>query len=209
MNEMVAERPDMAAWTLPVQQTARKARLALPFLAMCAGFFMVSAETAHADFRVCNATQNLVGVAIGYRVKTGWTTEGWWHIDPSNCKTLIEGPLSSRFYYLYAEDAQRGGRWEGPINMCVADKEFKIAGINDCFARGFQRSGFQEYDTGEQTSWMVQLTDEAGQTGQTGAGTQTGASGQPVAPPPPSAAPNGDATPPAGTTPPAQPAQNP
>ena len=120
---------------------------------------MTSIE-ARADFRVCNATQNLVGVSIGYRAKTGWVTEGWWHIDGSSCKTLIEGPLTSRYYYLYAEDAQGGGRWEGKVNMCVAEKEFRITGVQDCFARGFQRSGFQEYDTGEQSSWMVQLTDE-------------------------------------------------
>ena len=87
-------------------------------------------------------------------------TEGWWHVEGSTCKTLIEGPLSSRYYYLYAEDAERGGRWDGPVNMCVAEKEFKIAGVNDCFARGFQRAGFQEYDTGEQANWMVQLTAE-------------------------------------------------
>lgn len=121
----------------------------------------LSTNPAMADFRVCNATQSLVGVAIGYRAHSGWITEGWWHIENSTCKTLIEGPLSSRYYYLYAEDAERGGRWEGPINMCVAEKEFKIAGVTDCFARGFQRSGFQEYDTGEQSSWMVQLTDES------------------------------------------------
>ena len=120
---------------------------------------------AHADFRVCNATQSLVGVGIGYRARAGWVTEGWWHIEGSTCKTLIEGPLSSRFYYLYAEDAERGGRWDGPINMCVAEKEFKIAGVTDCVARGFQRAGFQEYDTGEQASWMVQLTDAPADTG--------------------------------------------
>ncbi len=118
------------------------------------------ATPAHADFRVCNATQGLVGVAIGYRASAGWVTEGWWHVEGSTCKTLIEGALSSRYYYLYAEDAERGGRWDGPINMCVAEREFKIAGAGDCFARGFQRAGFQEYDTREQASWMVQLTDE-------------------------------------------------
>ncbi|WP_189434543.1 MULTISPECIES: DUF1036 domain-containing protein [unclassified Mesorhizobium] len=136
-------------------------RLALPLLIFGAGFSaLCTTSPARADFRVCNATQNLVGVGIGYRAKAGWITEGWWHIEGSTCKTLIEGPLSSRFYYLYAEDAERGGRWDGPINMCVAEKEFKIAGVNDCVARGFQRAGFQEYDTGEQASWMVQLTDE-------------------------------------------------
>lgn len=137
---------------------ARIAGMAVVLMLAGAGVVALPGS-AKADFRVCNATQSLVGVAIGYRASTGWITEGWWHVDGSTCKTLIEGPLASRYYYIYAEDAERGGRWEGPISMCVAEREFKIAGVNDCFARGFQRAGFQEYDTGEQTSWMVQLTD--------------------------------------------------
>ncbi len=155
----------MLMWCLKgfAMESAGKARarcaLAVPALALAFGV-LASASPARADFRVCNATQNLVGVGIGYRAKAGWITEGWWHIEKSSCKTMIEGPLSSRFYYLYAEDAERGGRWDGPISMCVAEKEFKIAGVTDCVARGFQRAGFQEYDTGEQASWMVQLTDE-------------------------------------------------
>lgn len=152
------------------QRTRKGIALLLPLVALFAAS-LVMASPARADFRVCNATQNLVGVGIGYRAKTGWITEGWWHIEGSTCKTLIEGPLSSRFYYLYAEDAERGGRWDGPISMCVAEKEFKIAGVTDCVARGFQRAGFQEYDTGEQASWMVQLTE------------QPTAEGTPAAPP--------------------------
>jgi len=51
--------------------------LALPLLIVTAGFAaMVAASPARADFRVCNATQNLVGVGIGYRAKAGWITEG-------------------------------------------------------------------------------------------------------------------------------------
>lgn len=119
----------------------------------------VISTPAHADFRICNATQELVGVSIGYRARTGWVTEGWWHVEAASCKTLIEGPLASRYYYVYAEDAVRGGRWDGDIDMCVADREFKITGVNDCYARRFQRAGFREYDTGNQQSWMVQLVD--------------------------------------------------
>ncbi len=125
------------------------------------GGLLAAPSLAHADFRVCNATQSLVGVSIGYRATAGWVTEGWWHVEASTCKTLIEGALASRYYYLYAEDAERGGRWDGPVNMCVAEKEFKISGVNDCLRRGFQRAGFQEYDTGGQSSWMVELTDGA------------------------------------------------
>lgn len=147
-------------------------RICLPVLLAAAGISLSS--PARADLRVCNSTPNLVGVSIGYRTTAGWVSEGWWHIQGSNCKTIIQGPLQSRYYYLYAEDATRGGRWSGPVQMCVSDKEFKISGVSDCFARGFQRAGFQEYDTGEQENWMVQLTD-----GQTAEGaSMTGAAGQ-------------------------------
>lgn len=40
-----------------------------------------------------------------------------------------------------------------------SNSEFRIIGVEDCFARGFQRMGFKEYDTGRQGSWMVQLSD--------------------------------------------------
>jgi uncharacterized membrane protein len=123
---------------------------------------LMIADVAHADFRVCNGTQNLVGVAIGYRAGEGWISEGWWQVPASSCATLIEGELQSRYYYLYAEDAARGGRWTGDVNMCVAENEFKITGVGDCFARGHQRMGFKEYDTGRQGSWMVQLSDTPG-----------------------------------------------
>ena len=134
--------------------------LSLGFAAIVVTLGMAGA--AHADLRVCNDTDVLAGVAIGYRAETGWITEGWWHIESGNCKTLIEGALQSRYYYLYAEDAQRGGRWTGPVNMCLAEREFKIVGFEDCFARGFQRAGFQEHDTANQSSWMIQLTDPKG-----------------------------------------------
>ncbi|KQQ34712.1 hypothetical protein ASG19_18740 [Rhizobium sp. Leaf306] len=130
--------------------------------ALCVSAPLLMASPALADFRVCNGTQNLVGVAIGYRAKDGWNTEGWWQVPASTCATLIEGELQSRYYYLYAEDAARGGRWTGGVNMCVAENEFKVVGVDDCFTRGFQRMGFKEYDTGRQGSWMVQLSDTSG-----------------------------------------------
>lgn len=133
------------------------ATLALAFLP-----FVLPVSDARADFKVCNGTQNLVGVAIGYRAESGWTTEGWWRVPATTCAILIEGKLKSRYYYLYAEDAARGGRWTGDVKMCVAENEFKIVGVKNCFTRGYQQMGFKEYDTGRQGSWMVQLTDTPG-----------------------------------------------
>jgi uncharacterized membrane protein len=143
----------------PMTARFRTAALVGASFLLAATAFGLSANEASAEFRVCNATQTAVGVAIGYRAKEGWISEGWWQIPPTTCSTLIEGQLQSRYYYLYAEDAARGGRWTGNVNMCVADNEFKIIGVQDCYARGYQQFGFKEYDTGRQGSWMVQLTD--------------------------------------------------
>jgi hypothetical protein len=50
--------------------------------------------------------------------------------------------------------------------MCSRDKEFTIKGTENCLARGFDRTGFFEVDTGEQRAWTVQLTESNEQPGQ-------------------------------------------
>ena len=138
-------------------------RLTLPvaaFAAMLAGVLALGATPAAADFHLCNNTGSRVGIAIGYKDSDGaWTTEGWWNLSSRSCETLLRGTLVARFYYIYAIDYDRGGEWSGQAFMCTRDKEFTIRGTEDCLARGFDRTGFFEVDTGEQKSWTVQLAD--------------------------------------------------
>jgi uncharacterized membrane protein len=121
-----------------------------------------TATPAAADFRICNVTKSRVGIALGYKDGEGWATEGWWNVTAGNCETLLRGNLAARFYYIYAIDYDRGGEWSGQAFMCTRDKEFTIRGTGDCLARGYERAGFFEVDTGEQQTWTVQLT-EAGE----------------------------------------------
>jgi len=123
----------------------------------------LTAEPAKADFRLCNNTGNRVGIAIGYKENEGWTTEGWWNISARSCETVLRGALVARFYYIYAVDYDRGGEWSGQAFMCTREKEFTIRGTEDCLARGYDRTGFFEVDTGDQPSWTVQLTESADQ----------------------------------------------
>lgn len=109
--------------------------------------------------RLCNRTRSRVGVAIGYKENRQWITEGWWNVGRDSCETLVAGTLASRFYYVYAVDYDHGGVWGGKAVMCTRDKMFTIRGIEDCVARGHERSGFFEVDTAEQKSWTVQLTE--------------------------------------------------
>ncbi len=125
--------------------------------------FIAAAKPAAADFRLCNNTGSRVGVSIGYKDAQGWTTEGWWNLPARTCETLLKGNLIARYYYVYAVDYDRGGEWMGRAYMCTRDKEFTIRGINDCLARGYDRTGFFEVDTGDQRAWTVQLTESSEQ----------------------------------------------
>jgi uncharacterized membrane protein len=128
--------------------------VALAFIA-----WVLTPTPARADLRLCNMTTSRVGIAVGYRDPQGWVTEGWWNLNPRGCETLLKGQLAARYFYIYAVDYDRGGEWSGRSFMCTRDREFTIRGVEDCFARGFDRSGFFEVDTGEQRSWTIQLMD--------------------------------------------------
>ena len=141
--------------TLP--SMVRPFLLAVAFLVLS----VLAAGPAHADFRLCNNTSSRVGVSVGYRDQQGWLTEGWWNVSARSCEAILKGPLAARYYYVYAVDYDQGGEWSGQSFMCTRDKEFTIRGFENCLARGYDRSGFFEIDTGEQKSWTVQLSEQA------------------------------------------------
>ncbi len=132
------------------------------FLPQLLGVIMalsLSAMSAKADFRLCNNTSNRLSVSLAYTDGQKWVSEGWWNLKSSACETLLRGPLAAEFYYVYAMD-ERAGEWKGKAFMCTRDHEYRIVGREDCFARGFDRTGFFEIDTGKDAkNWTVQLTD--------------------------------------------------
>jgi uncharacterized membrane protein len=183
-------------------------RSGLAVAALTVAILCLGNNPARADFRLCNNTSSRVGIALGYKDAEGWTTEGWWNVSSRACETLLKGALVARFYYIYALDYDRGGEWSGQAFMCSRDKEFTIKGTDNCLARGFDRTGFFEVDTGDQRAWTVQLTEAneqpsqqqrvPGLPGTVGPGGNV--PGLSNTPPAPGAAP---ATPPAAAPPPA------
>lgn len=122
---------------------------------------MVSVGTpARADLKLCNNTASKVGVAIAYKDKEGWASEGWWPVEPQKCLPLLKGALIARYYYIYAVDKEKGGSWGGKSQICIKDKIFTIRGIETCTERGFQKQGFFEVDTGEEADWTVSLSGD-------------------------------------------------
>ncbi|GLQ56891.1 DUF1036 domain-containing protein [Devosia nitrariae] len=134
-------------------------RLGITLLGLTFSGLMITAAPARADLRVCNETGNLVSVALGYRAERGWQSEGWWQTPPGNCRVLYQGDLARSYYYVYAADDIGGGDWGGSFFMCTRDETFTIFGVEDCLARGYERTGFFEINTQGKTEWTLQLTE--------------------------------------------------
>ncbi|MBV7409367.1 DUF1036 domain-containing protein [Maritimibacter sp. DP1N21-5] len=98
---------------------------------------------ALAELRFCNDTDEVVSVAVGYKGAQDWTSEGWWNVDPGDCKgvTVGDGPKTHYYYRVEA----RGITFEHEAYMfCTIDEEFTIVGDTDCDARGYDREEFVE-----------------------------------------------------------------
>ena len=121
--------------------------------------FFAAAGPAEAGLSVCNATAHGMKAAAGHFNGTRWVSEGWWQVAAKKCAELISGHLDARYYYLYATD-EASGTWEGGKDFCVGIAEkFSIAGRGACAARGYDRRGFFEVDTGDRLNWTQTLSD--------------------------------------------------
>jgi uncharacterized membrane protein len=136
-----------------------KFRLGMVLVGMLLSSTLISIAPAMADLRVCNETTNPLSIALGYRAERGWQSEGWWVANPTQCAIVYQGDLDARFYYLFVADDIGGGAWDGPVFMCTRDETFTIFGVEDCLARGYERTGFFEVDTQNKSDWTLQLTD--------------------------------------------------
>ena len=128
----------------------------------CLGLALVGIASlpARADLKLCNNTTSSVSIAIGYKDKEGWASEGWWTAKPTACINLLKGPLIARYYYVYAVDREKGGNWGGKAMVCIKDKIFTIRGLEKCTERGYQQQGFFEVDTAEKQDWTVSLSGD-------------------------------------------------
>ena len=114
---------------------------------------------AQAGFTVCNKTDHATAIAIGYQQRGAWVSEGWWRIEPRACQDILRGTLRGRYYYLRGVHLGVEGPWEGNRYFCVAAKNFTIKGRKNCATRGYGHAGFFEIDTGEQFTWVHNLSD--------------------------------------------------
>ena len=142
-----------------------------PFAGAGTGCDILWSNPAAADFRLCNNTSSRVGIALGYKDAEGWTTEGWWNVSSRSLRDACCAARWSRGSIISTRSTTTAAaNGQAQAFMCSRDKEFTIQGTEDCLARGFDRTGFFEVDTGEQRAWTVQLTEANEQPSQQRAG---------------------------------------
>jgi uncharacterized membrane protein len=129
-----------------------------------------TAEDCFANFRVCNRSEQRVDVAFGYpHPQFGWTSEGWWTIASGECRTIFQGSLTNRYYYLYATGSA-GAVWQGPEGQnggffCIQPEKFVFSnssfvheGTLNCDHHNLQSRKFILIDTGGLPNHVHTLT---------------------------------------------------
>ncbi|HEY1711244.1 MAG TPA: DUF1036 domain-containing protein [Rhizomicrobium sp.] len=120
--------------------------------------FLAAAVPAEASFTVCNKGSHTAKIALGRFNGRDWESDGWWTVKPNICTQVLLGPLEARYYYLYATDG-RTGTWDGSHGFCVQTGKFSISGRGNCTARGYDRKGFFQVDTGKAADYTHKLSD--------------------------------------------------
>jgi len=98
-------------------------------------------------------------LAVGTNAGEDFSTEGWWTVTPGSCATLVRGPLTGRYLYLYGTDTNGADVLKGAVTMCIDRGKFKVFGIENCWRRGLQAVAFAEIDTQDSPDWTTFLTE--------------------------------------------------
>ena len=109
------------------------ALIALPAAITC---FFISAESAHADLKLCNRMSYVIEAAIGIDDKAATATRGWFRIDPAACRVVVQGTLTADRIMLNARALGVYGASPIPQSggdmLCVAADNFIIAAARQC-----------------------------------------------------------------------------
>jgi uncharacterized membrane protein len=112
-----------------------------------------------ANVRFCNKTGATASVAIAYveldeegtttNGHRGVTVEGWWSLEPNECKVVSNINAGDYSVYYYAHSS--AGMWEGRSLLCIASRRFQIGDRfkrqNEQCPAGFRLQGFRSMET--------------------------------------------------------------
>ena len=94
---------------------------------------LLLAPVSHARLEVCNQTDLVLMVAVGYdTTESRIATEGWWRIYPGFCEIPVDVALIKGRYWVHAESNARstmpndGFKWGEEKALCAKQNDFRI-----------------------------------------------------------------------------------
>jgi len=100
---------------------------------------LLSSAVAFARLEVCNQSDLVLMVTVGYDTDEGRVaTEGWWRIYPGFCEVPVDVSLLKGSYYVHAESNPRSTMpvdafsWGDEKKLCVQTADFRLPNANFC-----------------------------------------------------------------------------
>lgn len=94
---------------------------------------------SHARLEVCNQTDLVLMLAVGYDTSEGRiASEGWWRVYPGFCEVPVDVAMLKGSYYLHAESNPQSTMpvdaytWGDEKPLCVQLADFRIPDGNFC-----------------------------------------------------------------------------
>ncbi|MCH2093762.1 MAG: DUF1036 domain-containing protein, partial [Rhodobacteraceae bacterium] len=88
-----------------------------------------------------------------------WVSEGWWGVEPFDCREVISEDLTRAFYYWRATNVHGAFR-DDAFSFCTEGSAFTIVGDHDCEGRGYRKEQFREEKLNGATDYYITLTAE-------------------------------------------------
>ena len=91
---------------------------------------------AQAELSLCNRTSYVMDAAIGLEKHANVATRGWYHLEPGQCRQVLDGPLDADMVYVHGRTPPVYGSAPLPANglaeFCVRDGDFDIPDGRAC-----------------------------------------------------------------------------
>jgi uncharacterized membrane protein len=101
-----------------------------------AALFILTALPARAELTLCNRTSYQMEAAYGLEKRANVATRGWFHIEPGQCRQVLDGPLDADMVYVNARTPPVYGTaplpQRGDADFCVREGSFEIANVRGC-----------------------------------------------------------------------------
>lgn len=111
------------------------------FLSIIVIVSLLSGDRANARLEVCNNTDLVLMVVVGYDTTNQRTaTEGWWRVYPGKCEVPVDVAFLEGSYFVHAESNPRSTMpddafaWGDEKRLCVKLSDFRIPNGTECGA---------------------------------------------------------------------------